>query len=364
MGHCDTITILSMREVCARYRLFAREVYRDVRQRIVGHYIETTGPFLDLIHQEGSLVIGVAALALVILDVSILGMYLEIAARRTSEGVWETYLQDTLGATLLWKSSGTLDGWEWMGPYEKWFRLRSHRFVRLVYSRSTSALEAIAWSENTAQMNYFNRESFGCAFPILTLRRVALTQSWRTMTSPQRRRIAHLHVRAKFVFRAYPGPLMGADPPETFKIAGEKRERYACYRDLFLCPEQERFFGDEGSLMMFFEGEDEDVVGQVRRDCQAPFGDIAVWRVNWSTRAVCAGGCRRGAEILGGWHVLVLAVPSGAMIRVGEFRGMRMLQEGSLRVIRSVNGNVGALRWTLTSIRQLTNYRLWRRSYA
>ena len=78
--------------------------------------------------------------------------------------------------------------------------------------------------------------------------------------------ITRLLVRG-FHFAHIPGPLMRLTT-YSFPVPGSSRKRHDCYRGLFLCPEQERFFGDPGTMVIFFDGE----VHEVQLTAQSTLG--------------------------------------------------------------------------------------------
>ncbi|KAI0708327.1 hypothetical protein C8Q76DRAFT_602407, partial [Earliella scabrosa] len=251
LRHCDMVTLLYCQEICSRFRVYIGDVLRADRDRILATHVPDPQRLLDVIHEESAVVTGDAALALVLRDHSILSIYLDIAVGRGSEGALEKYLHEHLDARCIWHSPGRLaDHAGEFGTYLKLYHIKKGHLVRLIYSPTASAGEVLAWFPNTGVMNYFNRTTVGCAYPLLTLRRLAMSYSWRALDAIDRCDTARLLVRG-FRFSQIPGPLMGLTT-STFPVAGSSKPRYDCYRSLFVCPEQDRFLGDAGSMVLFF----------------------------------------------------------------------------------------------------------------
>ena len=338
LRHCDMITLLYSQDIANRFSTYMREVLRADRRHILAKYVPDPEHLLDLLHQERAVVIGDAALALVLRDLSILGIYLDIALPCTSEGVFEAYLQDTLHARCIWHSPGRmadrLNRTDTLRPFIKLFHLQKGILVRLFYSQVSSAIENVVWSSNSAHVNYFNRTSLGCAYPLLTFRRVGLAHSWFALTSIDRRCLAHLLV-CGFKFTHIPPPLMGSST-YTFKISGARSKRFDCYRSLYVCPDQERFLGDPGSMIIFFDTHPNEGMDGTPQSDQVRFGAPAVWRMYWGELVGrCVNRCSRFNRFLPYRFTERTLNPADSRDiphHGGRFKGMRLLRDCELPV--------------------------------
>ncbi|KAI0744782.1 hypothetical protein C8Q76DRAFT_851708 [Earliella scabrosa] len=327
------LTLLECRNASPYLAALARRSLYASRQEILRRWMPDPRSFLDALRDSHGLVTGVAALAFILRDHSLLGIYLDIAV--ASETTWslEMYIRTTLRGRQIWHSPPNgLHTPRWLPverfPEETHFLVAPGRIIRVVYSRTRSAAEAIAWSENTALMNYFNVVSFGCAFPILTLRRHALSMSWRDLHPLEKRRMVHLHGRAGFTFSPVPGPFMGC-AWGTYTDDNQD-ERYDCYADLFVCPEQGRYFGDKGSLVAFFDGEHPSNIRAARRSQQMPFGRGVVWRLQYETPGRCWRRCVGRDEVIGDGDVEACRLLVEEFNHGARFRGWRLVVDGSI----------------------------------
>lgn len=279
-------------------------------RKIVGVYIEDPVCFLhDLDYYQG-LIIGEAALAFIHRDVQLLSDCLEIAVGKLH--------RDDLEAVLTarhWLTFETTEPFPYDDrvPNVRVFRTPNKQYIKLVCSPTDSALGPVALQGLSALANYVSNRSFGSAFPLLTLRRLslfsgrkttvplgqaaevdvadgaedAMTPDSPTMTpdSPITDSLAPQPLDAESVlvrrlerhgFRFRTTPLELLDPAVASPRA-LRTSPYVCLHNLYVCPDQSRYFGDNGSFVAFF-----DVVHNttsiLARQHYAPYNPSAAWR--------------------------------------------------------------------------------------
>ena len=68
-----------------------------------------------------------------------------------------------------------------------------------------------------------------------------------------------------------------------------------CLRSQYLCPQQGRYFGDDGSMVCFMDPLNVDF-SRLKDKCVPPYGVMAVWRL--LSRVVCDARCEEVDDIL------------------------------------------------------------------
>ncbi len=175
--------------------------------------------------------------------------------------------------------------------------LRNGRCILVYRSRSASPCSTICRSPCTALMNFVTAHTFGSAYPALTFRRQSL------MTDMQVPFMFDLDfvvfaslIHAGFTFGQSP-----ADWPD-YKYAGQVHSILdnPCYRRMYICPQQSRFFGDNGSLTGFFyplRPHPE----HIQEYMLPPFGCMVTWRLR--SLYQCAYSCDTADADLHEWLI-------------------------------------------------------------
>lgn len=171
------------------------------------------------------------------------------------------------------------------------------RQIRLLWSDSDSVLLPIAASPSTALINFVGADSFGCAYPALTLNRRGLRRKFSELNQCDNDVLHGLMGPAQFALRRFPRTVPNAS------------RTFPCTRQSFTCQHQGRFFGDDGSLVQLFEPHRLTVRG-LREDHQPPFGIAAAWRFSINS-IQCEGSCSTTDPILPPQITAVSAVVLG-----------------------------------------------------
>ncbi|KAI0745185.1 hypothetical protein C8Q76DRAFT_606243 [Earliella scabrosa] len=160
-------------------------------------------------------------------------------------------------------------------------------------SNTLSPCSPIARTWTTVLMNFVTETSFACAYPRLTLQRHGLLADLALdiMAGEDFNSMSFLILqRVRFAMDSTVWPEYRARR-RNFRLPGI----IPCLRDLYLCPDQGRYFGDPGSIMSFI-----DPLSLTSRAAHArslpPYGRMVAWRL-WSSCA-CDGGCAQTDKIL------------------------------------------------------------------
>ncbi|KAI0683477.1 hypothetical protein C8Q76DRAFT_570349, partial [Earliella scabrosa] len=143
-------------------------------------------------------------------------------------------------------------------------------------SDSISPTSPISRTFCSALMNFVTEYSFGCAYPRLTFDRKSLLSDLCMDTlSDEDYTVSHRLKTFGFEFAVHPAEWSdygdsGADDKTS--------EPFPCFRDLYICPDQGRYFGDRGSLVGFMDPLGVDVAIARARGIM-PYGHAAVWRM-------------------------------------------------------------------------------------
>ncbi|KAI0724245.1 hypothetical protein C8T65DRAFT_691373 [Cerioporus squamosus] len=292
----DVPSLLAWRGACKRNEADVNALLIEGRDRILRHFVvDDVEAFLGMLTWYGAVVTGEAALAFFLRDHSALGNELEVAVGRDECGTIQRELEEQFHCTPLRKADGRDD--ERVNehhPVTRRFRLPSGTTLLLSISHTSSPLAPVAQHMLTAHINYFSAESFGSGYAALTLRRVTFKPDVELLRVHEEMDMqADLDVlesRYGFVAATDVSSLV---PPGTATNAPQGTPHpdilpgyTMCLRAHYLCPGQERFFGDRGSLVDFF---DLSTIDEVQRDHLAPFGAATVWRM--TAYEACVSAC-------------------------------------------------------------------------
>ena len=221
------------------------------------------------------------------------------------------------------------------------FIAQSARIIRIYESTSISAVSPISRSWTSALMNYVTATSFGCAYPELTFNRLALVSEMclTGMTLEDHRVMGYLR-DARFLFAFHPAEWPRYSP---VTLPGESLPSgvFPCLRHRYICPDQGRYFGDDGSLVVFMDPS-QDTHDTAYLRSEPPYGIMVAWRM-WVCGS-CARGCAYHDDTLNGG---VISMP---MLLVND----RILQQPLLRDLdeRSTGAYTGPLHSPLMSSRR------------
>lgn len=176
-------------------------------------------------------------------------------------------------------------------------RLRNDQTIYIHRSSTESPLSPIARASCTALMNYVSPDSFGCAYPRLTLDNKAL-QSQTTSKNAGDLSILDQHIQKILTTlnfdiatdpATWPRYRMWSQTPATVT------DYKPCWRSHYICPEQARYFGDRGSIVEFIDPLLQSPTS-LRANSAPPFRMTVIWRLSSAFR--CALHCEQHDRIL------------------------------------------------------------------
>lgn len=175
--------------------------------------------------------------------------------------------------------------------------LKNGRCIVIYRAGSISPCSTLCRSPCTALMNFFTEHTFGSAYPALTFRRHSIVNELRVPFLFD----VDFIVLASLINAGF---TLGQSPATwpLYKHVGQVRSLLdnPCYRHMYTCPQQSRFFGDDGSLTGFFHPLRPDA-DQVREYMLPPFGTMVTWRLMSVYR--CAYSCDAADADLHEWLI-------------------------------------------------------------
>ncbi|KAI0715420.1 hypothetical protein C8Q76DRAFT_693192 [Earliella scabrosa] len=166
-------------------------------------------------------------------------------------------------------------------------------YLEIFETSSTSPCTPISRTWCSALMNFVTAHSFGCAYPRLTFQLQSIVSDLRLMDfSEDDRQTMRRMVTCGFDFAREPTLL---PPYAHLALTNGPPGIYRCLRASFICPDQARFFGDAGSMVVVLDA----LHGghsRLRALQVAPYGHMSVWRL-WCSSA-CDNLCLGVEDIL------------------------------------------------------------------
>ncbi|KAI0359347.1 hypothetical protein OH77DRAFT_1395591 [Trametes cingulata] len=298
----DVVSLLALR-LCARdlYDV-VRATFTVDRMRIARRYVNDPQALWDILRHARASIGGPAALAFILRDPDLFPDVLDIYVNlEYGQQLEDSLLQrQALGLTFetAVEVGDDLANDVALPPNEmRSTTLRTPNGRRLIIHISTSAssIEHLVASWTSAFVNYVSADVVACAYPTLTLRRRALALPVHELRLLQERDAHAWLLKKGFMLARYPDAW--PEYPATCKPTYDPfLWKHRCYHDLYICPDQARFFGDAGSLLALFDPLEADVE-HLRQHHALPFGVVAVWRL-YTGLKTCHGRCFKSDPLL------------------------------------------------------------------
>lgn len=266
--------------------------------RLVSRFFPDPRAFLDLMTPWQALIVGEAALSHVLRDPTLCRSTFEIAVANHRYQPFVDNMLRLLASDSLISSHGEKPVPEDF-PFNRHIsritdvHLTSGLLVTVYESCTPTASDVICGSWTTALMNFVSAYSFGCAYPRLTLNRLALLCDTRANAMCSADHDVDRHLRNlgfRFDTRALAWPLHLPDQGST-----TNHLVHGCGSDIYVCPLQGRYFGDVGSLIVYHDGLSVDLA-LLRHLQVAPYGRMVSWRLPSS--GTCKGLCKMKGNVL------------------------------------------------------------------
>ena len=165
-------------------------------------------------------------------------------------------------------------------------RLANGLNIHLHSSYTSSAVAGIARSFTTGLSNYISGQGFACSHPVLTLHRRALLSD----VVLDAKSALDTRIMANMIARGFQFAVSPSTWPEYLICPDNAGAQSAlqCWRSLYMCPSQGRYFGDPGSFVNYFDPLAGDADVCVSRSLP-PYGPMLAWRV--MTTFPCTDDC-------------------------------------------------------------------------
>ena len=267
-------------------------------EALVGRFFPDPSAFLEMLIPWSGLIVGEAALSHVLHEPSICKTSLEIAI----SNIYFTAFLRSLSRLLPYGS--LLDARVVKPPPRGYsfhrhisriaeYRLMSGLFIVVYGSCTPSACDVVSGYWTTALMNFVTARTLGCAYPRLTLRKRALLCKSRSSSMDWADRAMAMTLD-RFGFKMGYGVHNWLVHGSRDTTPGQST-MVGCGQALYVCPQQARFFGDGGSLVIFHDGFAADLK-EMRQLSVAPYGLMVAWRL--PSTGSCEGGCMQCDDVL------------------------------------------------------------------
>ncbi|KAM5542533.1 hypothetical protein V8D89_003992 [Ganoderma adspersum] len=299
-------SLIAWRATCRDTYLVATKELRHSLHTMLARFVPDPVAFLRYLTRWGAIIVGQAALSHILYDPSIFSRTLELA---TSNLVFENFVHGldhrlhsgphAVGVNIVAK----------LAP-PAWLSLRhitritelelaSGPVMHVYESATPSACDVVSGAWTTLLMNYVSESSFGCAYPRLKLNYRGLLCDGRIGCLRWLDQATHDHLRARgaeFIFHslAWPGPSYSMSPYSSSSSTSPPLAA-PCGKTIHVCPFQGGYFGDPGSLVVFYDGFCVNLP-LLRYTCAPPYGSMSAWRI--AMKAMCAGQCAVDESVL------------------------------------------------------------------
>nr|VWO97466.1 S-ribosylhomocysteine lyase (EC (AI-2 synthesis protein) (Autoinducer-2 production protein LuxS) [Ganoderma boninense] len=281
LAYMTTTSLLAWRLTCRDNHVYVGNHLRSSLYRLVNRFFPDPVAFLNILTPWGALIVGEAALSHVLQEPVLCDVNFEVAVSNLH---FDSFLESLrrlfpLGSNLLSPfDRPSPEGF----PYHRnvtrisEFRLLSGMFITVYESSTPSACDVLAGCWSTALMNFATAYTMGSAYPRLTFNNLALICDSRVSSMEWSER----NVQRRLAVYGFDS----SHKPDHWPLGARRTasttsaELDLCGKSLYVCPQQGRFFGDPGSLVIFYDGLLVDI--EALRDlCVPPYGPMAAWRL-------------------------------------------------------------------------------------
>ena len=294
----DMCTLLAWRATNQEnYRDVCREL-RSSLERLLRDFVPSPAELLSLLTRNRALLSGELAVCYILRDAALSPQSLDIFVG----SVWFDNFIDSFGTSP--QLSGYQVRWSMIDHEQPrvasrhvatslQLSLSTGRLLAIHAAASPSACHAIACSPSSLGTTFITEFSFATAYPRLIFSRRAIV-SWSALAECSDLEL-DMYQRLEDA-----GFSLEEDPVAWNEYSGESDSRVQsspleCLRSQYLCPQQGRYFGDDGSMVCFMDPLNTDF-SRLKEKCIPPYGVMAVWRL--PSRVFCDARCDEYDDIL------------------------------------------------------------------
>ena len=274
-------SLLTWRATSRGHYDFVRDELQMSLQSLAHRFMPDTTLFLSHLLRWKAMVMGEAALSFVLHDPTICPAIFELATGSLAFIPFVHGILSMLSSTDYLHSHCILDapthifGNRFFQRIAQ-FHLTDDRAIVIYESTTTSPSSVVAGFWSSMMMNFVTPYSMGCAYPSLTFHHhgILCEERMSTLGWPGHDLMNRLVAR-RWTF--------GRDSSDWPPLVNEHTEQIpgliaGCGRSIFGCPHQGRYFGDQGSLVVFLDALG-DARGLSRAANIAPYGLMSAWRI-------------------------------------------------------------------------------------
>ena len=294
----DMPTLLTWRATNRSNYIDACSELQSSLHRLLANFVPSPAALLSLLTRTRALLSGEFAICYLLRDTSLAPSSLDIYVG----SVWFDVLINTFGVSR--ELSGYQTSWA-MTTYGDHLvdtrhvtetleiSLSSGRSINIHAAASASACHAIACSPSSLGATFITEFSFATAYPRLTFNRRAIL-CYDLLGEGSASEIDTYQRLRDYGFSFEEDPTSWPEYSSE-QYSGLNLSPLECLRSLYMCPQQGRYFGDEGSMVCFMDTLSVDVTWLKER-CIAPYGIMAVWRL--PSAVLCDAQCDEFDDIL------------------------------------------------------------------
>lgn len=278
----DIPTAVVWRQTCQENYAHVTSSFRRTRNAIVRKFLTSTSAFLAALGEHNCVLGGNSALSFVLRTDDIPVDVLDVYVPSTKYAVFiDRIITDEQFTREITSSSETTFDEDFAHARQvvasTEIVLSNGRTVVIWKSMTCSPCLPIAKATNTVYMNYVNNVAFGCAYPRLTFSRRGIVCNLTREPALTAREVSSSDRLKRLGFSFAYTPFQW---PEYSAVRWRPAYPgfYPCFSHVYICPSQERYFGDPGSMTVFTDPLSTHS-SDVRRRGQAPYGVMAAWRL-------------------------------------------------------------------------------------
>ena len=305
-------SLIAWRATCRDAHLVATKELRHSLHALLARFVPDPIAFLQYLTRWGAIIVGEAALSHILHDPSVCNRTLELAIGNL---VFHDFVHgldhflhsgpNAIGVNLVPKLAPP--AWRSLRHITRIteLELASGPVIHVYESASPSACDVVCGAWTTLLMNYVSESSFGCAYPRLTLNYRGLLCDGRIGCLRALDQATHDRLRghgAQFIFHslAWPGPSYSISP---YSSPTSPPSAAPCGKTIHVCPIQGWYFGDAGSLVVFYDGFCVNLP-LLRYECAPPYGSMCAWRI--PMKATCAGRCAVDESVVPAYGISII----------------------------------------------------------
>ena len=296
LRNMDLMTLFAWRTCSRRNYIEAADELRESLRLLLADFVPSPASLLSLVTRERALISGLFAIRYMLRDESLVVDCLDIYVGSVQ---FHSFIDDFADDQSLsgYQTSCTLLTHRDRYAYTRQtthcleVRLSSGKIINIHASATASACHAIACSPSSLGTSFVTEFCIATAYPRLTLQRRGIICLDRLSES----RKSELDVYERLEehgFRFQEDPTAWPD----YSDGAGNSQGFGCLRARYLCPQQGRYFGDGGSMVVIMDRFSMGLAELKARNLP-PYGFMAAWRM--ASSVLCEEQCDELDDVIG-----------------------------------------------------------------